>query len=132
MGGRASCLGLRNVVRDTVVCLVDSAADGSSAATAYEGNTCDHLDTKALCETRAFAYVPMFVDASGGWAPFAGFAWSELASLMTAGSGDSLTTTTMRILQSVGIVLQRESARAIFRRAENPTDDNFALGVADA
>jgi hypothetical protein len=57
--------------------------------------------------------------------------WSELASFMGAASGESLTTTTVRVLQLMGLVLQRQSASATLKHGEAPSDESLALGFSD-
>ena len=111
-------------------CLQESAADGASAATAYEGKKCSHLDTKSACEAEGVSFLPMVADAAGGWAPTARFVWSELASFLAVASGESAQTACARVLQSVGLVLQKENARAILRRSEAPSGDCLESGAS--
>ena len=59
----------------------------------------------------------MVVEASGGgWAPEARMVWTDLAKISALASGESVQSTTMRLLQSLGVVLHKENARAILRR----------------
>ena len=110
-------------------CLAESAVDGGAAAIAYEGKQGDYLGTKASCEVEGIAFIPMVVDAAGGWAPAARMVLTELATFSARASGDSVSSTTTRVLQRLGVVLQRENARAILRRGETPAEDSL---VCDA
>ena len=95
---------------------------------AYEGTKCSHLDTKALCETAGIAFILMVVEAAGGWAPAARKVWTDLASLMAAATGESVHCTIVRVLQGVGLVVQKENARAILRRGAGSLEDAFGSG----
>jgi hypothetical protein len=60
----------------------------------------------------------MIVDAVGGsWGPQAHKVWATLAKSMALSTGELEQTTTSRIFQSMGLILHRENARAILRRA---------------
>ena len=97
--------------------LQESARDGGSAALRYEGFKCDHLDTRSQCQAEGVTFIPMVVEgAGGGWAPEARMVWTDLAKISALASGETVQTSTIRLLQTVGVTLHRENARAILRR----------------
>ena len=52
----------------------------------------------------------------GGWGPAAHKVWSELAKHKALASGEQDSTIVSRLLQSLGLILHKENARAILRR----------------
>ena len=96
-----------------------SAQDGSAATKAYEEFKCSHQDTKAKCE-EGISFIPLICEADGGgWGPTAHTVWSELAKSKSILTGEKSSTIANRLLQSLGIILHRENARAILRRSPN-------------
>ena len=61
----------------------------------------------------------------GGWGPAAHKAWSELAKHKALALGEQSSTIVSRLLQSLGLILHRENARAILRRSPNYTNHNY-------
>ena len=98
--------------------LARPASDSLLFLTEYEDFKCAHLDTKRHCEREGMTFVPMIVDAVGGsWGPQAHKVWASLAKSMALSTGELEQTTTSRIYQSMGLILHRENARAVLRRA---------------
>ena len=94
-----------------------SAVDGSTALVQYESFKRSHLDTEALCQDEGVNFIPMVCEADGGgWGPAAHRVWSELAKHKALVSGEQVSTVVSRLLQSMGLILHRENARAILRR----------------
>ena len=58
----------------------------------------------------------------GGWGPAAHKVWGELAKHKAIVSGEQTSIIVSRLLQSLGIILHRENARAILRRFQNNAD----------
>ena len=56
---------------------VAAAADRPAAD--YEARKSSHLNTRAVCEAQGLQFIPLVVEASGGWAPSAVRTWKELA-----------------------------------------------------
>ena len=54
----------------------------------------------------------------GGWGPAATAVWSHLAKSKSILSGETVSTTAMYMLQSLGLIMHRENARAILRRSQ--------------
>ena len=81
-----------------------------------------HLDTKSLCEAEGISFLPIICEADGGgWGPTAHTVWAELAKLKSLCTGEQSSVIVNRFLQSLGLILHRENARAILRR----TPTNF-------
>jgi hypothetical protein len=60
----------------------------------------------------------MIVDAVGGsWGPQAHKVWAALAKSMALSTGEREDAAASRIFQNLGLILHRENARAILRRA---------------
>ena len=57
---------------------------------------------------------------SGGWGAAARKVWSKLAKGIALVSGDPVAIEAIRALQSLGLTLHRETARAILRRVPDP------------
>ena len=99
--------------------LVDkSAKDGSAATTNYEDFKRSHLNTEAKCREEGINFIPMICEADGGgWGPAAHKVWSELAKQKAIIAGEQVSTVVSQVLQSLGLILHRENARAILRRS---------------
>ena len=95
----------------------ESAKDGSSAPKLYEEKKCSHLDTKTLCEAEGITFLPVICEADGGgWGPTAHKVWAELAKFKALRTGEQSSVIVNRLLQSLGLILHRENARAILKR----------------
>ena len=116
-GGRPAALDLAVTSGLSTEALRESARDGEAAALRYEGFKCEHLNTRTQCQSEGITFIPVVAEASGGgWAPEARMVWTDIAKLSALASGESVQSITMRLLQSLGVILHRESARAILRR----------------
>lgn len=90
---------------------------GEHAVTEYEVRKCRHQDTERTCSAEGLQFIPLVAEAcSGGWGPCAVRVWKTLAIALAARSHESVAVETERLLQSLGITLQRENARAALRR----------------
>ena len=99
-----------------------SALDGSSSTKAYEDFKRSHLNTATACQEEGITFIPMICEADGGgWGPAAHKVWSELAKNKALASGDEDSVIVSRLLQSLGLILHKENARAILRRKTNHT-----------
>ena len=112
-----------------------SAGDGSVAAKSYEDFKRSHLETETVCQREGITFIPIICEADGGgWGPTAHAVWSELAKRKSILTGEQSSTIAMRLLQSLGLVVHRENARAILRRFPNNADrdcsDLLAASVA--
>ncbi|CAE7336972.1 unnamed protein product [Symbiodinium natans] len=92
------------------------AAAAERPAADYEARKCLHKDTKAVCAVQGLQFIPMVVEASGGWAPCAVRAWQQLAANLALRSGEPASQEADRLYQALAISLQRENARAVLRR----------------
>ena len=97
-----------------------SVEDGGSAAKAYEHFKRSHMQTEALCQEEGILFIPLICEATGGgWGPAANAVWNELAKYKSTLTGESVPITVNRMLQSLGMRLHKENARAILRRSES-------------
>ena len=104
------------------------ALDGSQPALAYEARKCSHRATEAQCRAVGLAFIPVVAEAcGGGWAPAAVAAFRGLAARLAAVGGGTAEEAQSRLLQRLGVLLQRENARATLRRAPEA-----GSGIADA
>ena len=95
-----------------------SALDGSASTKAYENFKRSHLNTEQACQEEGISFIPMICEADGGgWGPAAHKVWSELAKNKALASGEQDSTIVSRLLQSLGLILHRENARAVLRRS---------------
>ena len=95
-----------------------SAEDGTIASKRYEDYKCSYLDTKSKCEEEGIAFIPVIFEADGGgWGPTAHLVWSEIAKYKSLKTGEKNSIIANHLLQSLGIILHRENARAILRRS---------------
>ena len=111
-----------------------SAEDGSQALKMYEDFKCSYLDTKTICQAEGVNFIPIICEADGGgWGPAANRVWSVLAQQKSVLTGESSSIIISRLLQSLGLVLHRENARAILRRfptmAERDCSELLAASV---
>ena len=94
-----------------------SAADGQLAAAEYETRKCAYQQTLATCTAEGLQFIPLVVEAcGGGWAPTAMKTWKELATAHAARSTETAGVECGRLLQALGLTLQKENARAVLRR----------------
>ena len=99
--------------------LTASVTDGSRASTDYEARKCQHLSTLEACTSEGLQFVPLVVEAcGGGWGPIALKTWRSLGEAISARTGEGSSVESQRLLQSLGIALQRENARAVLRRLD--------------
>ena len=97
-----------------------SAVDRSAAVTTYEAFKCSYLDTEKTCQEEGFTFIPIICEADGGgWGSAAQAVWSELAKRKSVMTGEKSSTTANYLLQSLGLILHKENARAIHRRSNN-------------
>ena len=102
-------------------CLAGTAEDGGSPALRYEARKCSHLDTEASCRAAGLTFVPVVAEAcGGGWAPAAIAAFRSIAARQAAGRDSELEEVHAHLLQLLGVLLQRENARAVLRRMSGP------------
>ena len=95
-----------------------SARCGARAAADYEERKRQHLHTQATCAAEGLQFVPLVAEAcGGGWGPAAERAWKALAQAVAARTGETAAVEQERLLQALGVALQRENARAVLRRA---------------
>jgi hypothetical protein len=102
--------GLRNVP--------GTIQDGSSATATYEDFKRLHLDTERLCAQEGFSFCPMVMEASGGaWGASAAKVFNELAKTKSSVSGEPVDLLLSQLYQNLGIILHRENARSVLKRA---------------
>ena len=77
-------------------------------------------------------FIPMIMDAVGGsWGPQAHKVWAALAKSTAQSEGERPEAAADRIFQNLGLILHRENARAILRRATPAsTADSSILAAA--
>ena len=110
--------------------LFESASAVDAATTQYEGFKSEHLETRSTCLAEGVKFCPMVIEASGGsWGPEARVVWSELAKHIASATGESDSSATMRVLQTLGLILHRENARAILRRGPAPPEFHASRGA---
>ena len=110
-----------------------SAETGSAAVTTYEDFKRNYLATEATCQENGLNFIPLICEADGGgWGPAANAVWSELAKHKSAMTGEPNSITATRLLQSLGLILHKENARAILRRSPMRTNREFQELLAAA
>ena len=91
------------------------------------------MQTEAICQEEGITFIPLICEAvGGGWGPEASKVWSELAKNKSTLTGETVSITVARLLQSLGLILHRENARAILRRtqySDNTSDFSELLGA---
>jgi len=96
--------------------LIASVTDGSRTSTDYEARKYQHLSTLEGCTSEGLQFVPLVVEAcGGGWGPIALQTWRSLGEAISARTGEGSSVELQRLLQTLGIALQRENARAVLR-----------------
>ena len=104
-----------------------SAEDGSAAVNTYEDFKRSYLSTSTSCQEDGFSFIPLVCEADGGgWGPAAQAVWGELAKRKSLLTGEENSTVANRMLQSLGIVLHKENARAIIRRSPNASNRDLS------
>ena len=81
------------------------AADASRPAEDYEARKRTHLQTQQLCVSEGLQFVPLVVEASGGWAPIARRTWKELGQLLATKIGESEAVEIEQLIQSLVVSL---------------------------
>ena len=96
-----------------------SVEDGTSAVKAYEHFKRSYMETEDICREEGITFIPLICEATGGgWGPAANVVWNELAKYKSTLTGETVSITATRLLQSLGLILHRENARAILRRSQ--------------
>ena len=117
-------IAMKNII-NAVTCglrpdsIVDAVQDRERIFNRYEDLKCSFKDTKALCLSQGFSFIPMIVEATGGgWGKPARCVWSKLAKSSAFYSGELATESTcaVHLLQRLSMILHRENARACLRR----------------
>ena len=102
-----------------------SALDGSSAVSIYEDFKRTHLNTETACLEEGIQFIPLICEADGGgWGPAGHAVWKELAKHKSLLTGEPASITAGHLLQSLGLILHRENARAILRRFPKTNHEN--------
>ena len=105
--------------------LEQTAADGCSGILAYEHFKNSYLDTATHCASEGVKFIPMVVEAhSGAWGPNASKVWLRLGKAISIISGESTALEALRAKQNLGLILHRETARAILRRSPAIVDSS--------
>ena len=95
-----------------------SLNDAAAATRTYETHKRNYLNTADQCQTDGMHFLPFVVEAvGGGLGPEAHKTISEIAKVKAACSGDSEDVEAEHLHQSIGLVLHRDNALAILRRA---------------
>ena len=98
--------------------LEQTAADGLSCLTSYEHRKKTFLDTAEQCASEGITFLPLVMEAhSGAWGPTATKVLLRLGKSVSVVSGESTALEALRARQNLGLVLQRETARAVLRRS---------------
>ena len=98
--------------------LEQTAAVGLSCLTSYEEYKKTFLDTAEPCASEGIAFLPLVMEAhSGAWGPTATKILLRLGKNIAMVSGESTSLEALRARQNLGLVLQRETARAVLRRS---------------
>ena len=101
--------------------------DGSSAVRAYEVFKRSYMDTETKCQEEGINFIPIICEADGGgWGPAAHAVWSELAKHKSVLTGESNSITATHLLQSLGLILHKENARAILRRSPSSVNRDYS------
>ena len=107
--------------------LVKKSIENPSAATeAYERLKCNYQNTEESCRAEGITFIPMICEADGGgWGPAAHKVWCELAKIKAMLTGEQNSTIANRLLQSLGLIIHRENARAVLRRLQQDAERDF-------
>ena len=104
-----------------------SSVDGSSVTKDYEHFKRTYLDTESKCREEGITFIPIICEADGGgWGPAAHAVFSELAKYKSSMTGESSSITATYLLQSLGLILHKENARAILRRSHSNIDSDIS------
>ena len=77
------------------------------------------MDTEQICKDEGISFIPLiFETAGGGWGPAASAVLNEIAKHKSTMTGETVSVTASRMLQTLGIILHKENARAIIRRSQ--------------
>ena len=107
--------------------------DALSAVTSYEDFKRGHLGTERLCSDEGFAFCPMVVEAIGGaWGPAAVKVFNELAKSKSILTGEPVDHLLTQLYQSLSVILRRENARAVVKRASSQASVSDAVLAAAA
>ena len=103
-----------------------SAENGSAATEAYEHLKCSYLNTEESCRADGITFIPVICEANGGgWGPAAHKVWSELGKTKAMLTGEQSSSIANRFLQSLGLIVHRENARAVLRRLQKDVEQDF-------
>ena len=103
-----------------------SVHDNSAATEAYERLKRTYRNTEESCQAEGISFIPVICEADGGgWGPAAHRVWSELAKTKAMLTGEQNSTIANRLLQTLGLILHRENARAILRRFQKDMDNDL-------
>ena len=104
-----------------------SAEDGSTAVKSYEAFKRSYMNTEATCTENGITFIPIICEADGGgWGPAAHAVWSEIAKQKSSMTGEPHSVTATQLLQSLGLILHKENARAILRRSHCNIESDFS------
>ena len=80
------------------------------------------MDTAAHCEEDGLTFLPMVMEGHGGsWGAEARSVWNELAKSIALATHQPVAGVAEHLVQSLSVILQRENARAVLRRAPQTT-----------
>ena len=102
--------------------LAASAVDGASAVAAYEDRKRQYQATAAQCRAQGLQFLPLVAEAcGGGWGAEAVKVWKSLAALLAGRAGLTPAQEQDQLFQLLSVTMQRENARAVFRRLPSDT-----------
>ena len=101
--------------------IAHSAASSTAATERYEETKRQHQDTAERCSEQGVNFIPMVLEAhGGGWGPAARQAFAVLAKRVADATGEEVAMVADRYAQRRSILLQKENARAVLRRLQQP------------
>ena len=84
-----------------------------------------YLDTEIAYRKEGITFIPLVSEADGGgWGPAGQAVWKELAKQKSIVSGKPDSITAGHLLQTLGIILNRENARVILHHSLNNYSEN--------
>ena len=84
-----------------------------------------YLDTEIAYRKEGITFIPLVSEADGGgWGPAGQAVWKELAKQKSIVSGEPDSITAGHLLQTLGIILNRENARVILHHSLNNYSEN--------
>ena len=102
--------------------LAASAVDGASAVAAYEDRKRQYQATAAQCRAQGLQFLRLVAEVcGGGWGAEAVKVWKSLAALLAGRAGLTPAQEQDQLFQLLSVTLQRENARAVFRRLPSDT-----------